>query len=112
MKIIDGLSLKGRPFEIPDASRDDLPDFFKEMGYKVGAEIGVYKGEFTQQFCKAGFNMFAIDPWLFYADYQHPHQEIFDTIYEYTTKVLSPYPNCQIIRKTSMEAVENFEDDR
>ena len=31
--------------------------------------------------------------------------------YTETKKVLDPYPNCKIIRKTSMEAVEGFEDE-
>ncbi len=31
MKLIDGIKLKGAPAEIPDCSRDDLPQFFVEM---------------------------------------------------------------------------------
>ena len=54
MKIIDGIKLKGRPAEIPGCSRGDLPQFFVDMEYKIGAEIGVYKGAFVEKFCKAG----------------------------------------------------------
>lgn len=111
MRIIDALKHQGRPFEIPDCSRDDLPQFFKEMGYKVGAEIGVHKGAFTEKFCKAGLKMYAIDPWrehknLFY----ERGQKRLDFLYEYTKRTLVPYPNATIIRKTSMEAVEDFAD--
>jgi Methyltransferase domain len=112
MKLIDALKEKGRPFEIPDCSRDDLPAFFVEMGYKTGAEVGVYKGEFSKKLCEAGLTLFAIDPWKIYKDYNNPRgQSRLDAQYEHTKRLLSPYPKCTIIRKTSMEAVEDFEDE-
>ncbi|MCS7092137.1 MAG: class I SAM-dependent methyltransferase [Patescibacteria group bacterium] len=113
MKLIDAVkNKKGRPFEIPDCSRDDLPGFFKAMGFKTGAEIGVYKGEFSKKFCEAGFTFFAIDPWKYDKDYKDRHsQEKLDSFYEHTKRILSPFKNCTIIRKTSMEAVCDFEDE-
>lgn len=109
MKIIDGLNLVGRPAEIPDCSRNDLPAFFVEMGYKVGAEIGVDKGAFSEQFCKVGLELFGIDPWHYDDDYIDRHtQERLDFLYEHTKRVLAPYPKAKLIRKTSMEAVEDF----
>ncbi len=47
---------------VPDCSRNELPQFLKTMGCKTGAEIGVYRGEFTERFCKAGLKIFGIDP--------------------------------------------------
>lgn len=112
MKLIDGIKLKGSPAEIPDCSRDELPKFFKEMGYKVGAEIGVAKGEFSEKFCKVGLALYAIDPWQSYKDYEDSRgQEKLDSLYEQTKRRLEPYPNCTIIRKTSMEAVLDFADE-
>src|SRR3990167_4601930 len=100
MRIIDGLKLKGRPVEIPDCSRDDLPEFFVEMGFKAGAEIGVDKGEFSEKFAKAGLSLYAIDPWLSYGDYTDSRgQQRLDFLYEHTKRILSPYPECKIIRK-------------
>lgn len=111
MKLVEGLKLAGRPAEIPNCSRDDLPEFFVQMGFKVGAEIGVYKGEFSEKLAEAGLNLFAIDPWKAYKGYGMPvDEERLNSQYEQTKKVLAPYPNCKIIRKTSMEAVEDFED--
>ncbi len=110
MKIIDGIKIKGAGAEIPDSSRDDLPEFFKEMGYKSGAEIGVYTGEFSEKFCKAGFKFYAIDPWLNYGDYLLG-QNTADGNYEHAKKVLAPYKNCEIIRKTSMEALADIPDE-
>lgn len=108
---MDGLKLKGRPAEIPDCSRDDLPQFFAEMGFKVGAEIGVDRGEFSEKFAQAGLRFYAIDPWLSYSDYEDSRgQAKLDSLFEHTKRVLAPYPKCTIIRKTSMEAVNDFSD--
>jgi len=112
MKIIDGLKLRGNPAEIPDCSRDDLPQFFVEMGYKVGAEIGVDSGEFSQKICRVGLKLFAVDPWKNFDDYQYSGgQKKFDSIYEHTKQTMSAFPNCTIVRKSSIEAVTDFEDE-
>ena len=96
MKLVDAIKEKGRPFNVPDCSRNELPEFFKEMGFKVGAEIGVFKGEFTEKFCKAGLSMYAIDDWRR------------NRIYKKAKRLLEPYKNCTIIKKTSMEAINDF----
>lgn len=110
--ISNGIKLTGAPAEIPDCSRDDLPTFFVEMGYRVGAEIGVYKGEFTEKFCQAGLAMYGIDPWLAYGiDKGSPKmQDVSGSNYSATKNRLKIYTNCTIIRKTSMEAVTDFPD--
>jgi hypothetical protein len=109
MRLIEAINHIGHPFEIPDASRDDLPSFFKEMGYATGAEIGVYKGAFSKKLCEAGLTLYAVDPWKIYTDFSNPRgQGRLDQQYEETKRVLSPFKNCKIIRKTSMEAVEDF----
>lgn len=106
-----GLELQGHPAEIPDTWRDDLPQFFVDMGYKVGAEIGVWRGSYTEKFCQVGLKTYAIDPWLCYPGYRNPgSQKRFDTKYEYAKKLLAPYPNCTIVRKTSMDALADFPD--
>jgi len=111
MKISEGIKLKGEFVEIPDCSRDDLPNFFKEMKYKVGAEIGVYKGEFTKKLCKTGMKIYGIDPWIVYKNYRkHPKELPYDELYNNTKKLLEPY-NCIIIKKTSIDALEDFEDE-
>ncbi len=111
MKLIDGLKLMGRPAEIPDCSRDDLPQFFVEMGFKIGAEIGVARGEFSEVIAKSGLRLYSIDPWLSYSDYIDDRgQEVEDQIYRKTKERLGKYPNCTIVRKTSMDAAAGFAD--
>jgi hypothetical protein len=112
MKLIDGLkNLKGRPVEIPDCSRDDLPQLFLEMGFKVGAEIGVDRGEFSEVIAKSGLKLYSVDPWFSYEDYEHTRgQDELNSLYERTKKRLAPYSNCTIVRKNSMDAAKDFED--
>jgi SAM-dependent methyltransferase len=111
MKIIDAVrNEKGSPFKIPDANRNDLPEFFKDMGFKVGVEIGVDKAIYAQELCKSGCKMYGVDPWLYYSDYPHPKgQARLDFLYEHCQRTLAPH-DYTIIRKTSMEAVKDFED--
>lgn len=117
MKIKDGLKLpadeNGR-VEIPNCKRRQLGDFFKSMGFKKGAEIGVYKGDFSRWLCKGGLELYSIDPWLAYEGYVYDkvhRQERQETLYASAKEKLAPYHNCHIIRKTSMEALNYFEDE-
>lgn len=92
-------------------SRNELPKFFKDQGYKVGAEIGVYKGEFTEKLCQAGLKIYAIDPWIVYKNYRkHPKELPYDELYQNTVNLLKPY-DCTIIKKTSMEALDDIPDE-
>ena len=109
MRLQDGIKLKGRPAEIPDCSRDDLPEFFKERGYKVGVEIGVYMADYTEVLAKRGIEIYGVDPWKIYRDYGNPRgQERLDHQYQMSLDKLKPYPNAYLIRKSSMEAVKDF----
>jgi len=113
MRIIDGIrKIRGRPGIISDCGRDDLPEFWKEMGFKVGVEIGVYYGEFSEIIAKSGLTLYSVDPWRVYRDFGHPEEQAkHDRIYEEAKKRLTPYPNCILVRKTSIEALDDFNDD-
>lgn len=89
--------------------RSELPQYFKSLGFVKGAEIGVYKGEFTNALCLAGLFVYAIDPWLAYPE--QTRQERQDFIYGHAQRYLRRHKNCRIIRKTSMEAVKDFADE-
>jgi len=106
MKLIDAIKEKGHPFMVPDCSRDDLVNLFKELGYKTGVEVGVWEGDFTEKFCIAGFKMYGIDPWVARGRDSQFQQE---ARYGRVLVKLSP-AKCILIRKTSMEAVKDFED--
>lgn len=101
MEIINGIEQKGSPYTIEECSRDDLPKFFVQMGYKIGAEIGVYKGINTKRYLDAGLKMYAIDPW-------HRRESYFKESF----KLLDSYDDmCLIIREESMSALRYFKDE-
>jgi len=111
MELIEGIKLKGRPVEIPDSTRDGLPKLFVDLGFKIGAEIGVWKGEYSELFCKASLIHYAIDPWVSYKGYSVAGGNTLSTQYERAKKLLEPYKNCTIIKKTSMDALADFKDE-
>jgi hypothetical protein len=110
MKIIDFIQKNNNRIDIPNVGREDLPQFFKDMGFKVGAEIGVERGLFSESICKKGLKLYAIDPWIAYKKRNHISQNEFDHIYEEAKKRLKSY-DCTIIRKTSLDAAKDFEDE-
>ena len=116
MWFIDAVrQMKGKPAMIPGCTRMDFPQFLVEWGCKVGAEIGVYKGEFTEQFCKAGLGMYAIDPWIAFPGQGRTQQvqERQDFLFSHACRTLAPYgmgPGSGVFRMTSMEAIEDFSD--
>jgi hypothetical protein len=112
MKLIDGIKLKGRPAEIPNCSRNDLPELFKELGFTTGVEIGVFEGAFTEILGKAGLKVYGVDPWLVYEDYGHPsYKDVAEKRYQKSLKRLAPYSNVTILREMSQDALKRFENE-
>jgi len=93
-----------------------LSKLFCELDYKVGVEVGVDRGEYSEVLLKDNPNLrlYSVDPWSA-GEYTpgmsgvNEKQAYFDGCYEETVKRLAPY-NCEIVRKTSMEALKDFED--
>ena len=96
------------PFRGWFGTRDTLAELFNDLGYKVGAEIGVQVGHYSRQLCKSvpGLKLKCIDPWM---AYNRVTQEQQDERYAMAVENLSPY-NVEIIRKTSIDAVNDVAD--
>src|SRR5258706_9083914 len=108
---------KNMPIEIPDISREDLPELFEELGFNVGAEIGVESGMFSYSILSKtpGLRMlYSIDAWKAYRGYRdHTSQEKLDRFYKETQEKLKPFVDanrCLIWKKSSAEAVKEFPD--
>ncbi len=105
------LDLKQKsPIEIPNYGRDNLPVLMNELGYTVGAEVGVLIGKYSEMFCRniPKLKLYAIDSWEIYDGYN-----IFDKLpkaYEEAKRRLALY-NVEIIRAFSMDAVKMFQDE-
>jgi len=100
------------PIEIPNAGRDTLAQWFCELGFATGAEIGVERGMYSEILCKANPNLhlYSIDAWQGYKGYRdHVYQDKLEQFYGETVERLKPY-NATVIRNFSMDAVKQFED--
>ncbi len=102
---------------IPNMGRDNLAELFAELGFSLGAEIGVHLGEYSEILLKTNPNLYlySIDPWKASAYEPGVHgidseQEKFDGYYEEAKKKLAPY-RCEIMRKESMLAAKYFPDE-
>lgn len=99
--------------EINKSRWKDFAPYLKERGFKVGVEIGVERGMFSKTLCSQypEVKLYCIDPWKAYKTYrEHVSQEKLDGFYEDTKQRLSHF-NCEIIRKFSIDAVKDFEDE-
>lgn len=98
------------PIFIPNTKRSDLVKLFSELGFKTGAEVGVERGVFSEEICLniPGVKLYCVDYWKVDGecpDYNSQRQ--LDRYYNQAKVRLAPY-NCKIIKKSSLDAVQNF----
>ena len=100
------------PVYIKGASRDHLPEFFRDLGFTKGAEIGVFKGVYSEQLCQGNPNLrlLCVDPYLKYPDFRDQiDQKMFDDAQKEAQKRLAPY-DCTFIRRMSTHAAQDIRD--
>ncbi len=92
-----------------DSTRETLYDLWGELGFKVGTEIGVRMGNNAIEIFKRvpDLKLYCIDPWNAYLRVTDVKQE---TYYQYCVRKLKDQ-NAELIKKTSMDAVGDFEDE-
>lgn len=108
------VDINGRPpIDVPGFSRENkLPLLFREAGFKVGVEVGVEQGLYSERLCQLipGLLLYSVDCWQAYHGYRdHVSQEKLDGFYEAARKRLAPY-SCEIIKGWSVETAQNFDD--
>ncbi len=70
------------PIQINHSRWKEMPSLFSELGFKVGAEIGVLKGQFTKALCEKGLKVYGIDLWEEYDTYNdYKGEENFNRYY-------------------------------
>jgi predicted O-methyltransferase YrrM len=84
-------------------NRIELIKHFRDLGYKKGAEIGVFDGRFSEVICETipGVELFCIDSWEIGKIF--PKKKI-------AVERLSKYPNVTIMHNTSLDAVKVIND--
>ncbi len=94
-----------------DISREvEFPVLLQELGFRVGVEIGVEQGKFSETLCKANPNLklYSIDPWEAYMRGSHVvPQDKLNRYFAEALERLKPY-NCEIIRRYSLDMVRKF----
>lgn len=92
-------------------NRKHLGILFKELGCKIGAEVGVRRGGYTKILLDSNpeLKMFCVDPWGDYNDGRYT-EEVQEGIYQECQKNLEGYP-VEFVRKKSLDAVNDFEDE-
>lgn len=101
------------PIAINDSRSTGLLGLFKEFNYKIGVEVGVEEGIFSEEICKAvpDITIHSIDSWAAYsADGAPRGQRKAERHYGTAINRLSAYPNCHVLKKFSAEAILQFED--
>jgi len=99
------------PFRLPISRETDIPQIFKELDFKVGAEVGVYRGGYSEALLKGipGLKLYGIDLWELYPGYRdYKHGDITDAYNEALNKT-KDY-DCQLIKGWSNEVVKGFTD--
>ncbi len=90
-----------------------LAEYFKDQGFTVGAEIGVATGYYSAILCQKNpkLKLYCIDPWIRYQEYKDfANPNTFISMEDKAKKLLAQY-NTTIIKKFSIDAVKEFEDE-
>lgn len=89
--------------------RHELARYFNQLGFKVGAEVGVCDGRFSQELCKTipGLKIYCIDAWKAYSDNsQDGSQQQLNKSLRVALERLKNF-NATIIMKWSLDAVKD-----
>lgn len=93
-------------------NRQELAMYFAKRKCKIGAEIGVAKGVYSELLCQTipNLKLFCIDAWQAYPGYRdYARQKTLDNMYKEAQQRLLPY-DCQIIKAFSVQAAKIFPD--
>lgn len=73
-------------------NRLELPKYFNDLGFKKGAEVGVFGGYFSEKLCKAipGLDLTACDVWG-WGKYERAEQECLERLRPYNVTIIKDY---------------------
>lgn len=110
------VEFKGTPVQLPNVSRMDLVRWFRELDFKVGAEIGVAHGELSKIICEINpqVKLYGVDAWAAYKGYSdYVRSDTFNAMKDQALFRMGPYikrDRYQVIEKFSMEALDDIPD--
>lgn len=112
MKAFFGWGVGSHPMVYPTAGRTELLTFFAACGFRAGAEIGVWKGGFSEAMCKAlpGLRLRCVDAWGSDPNYHERKQQAsWSKIRSQAEARLRPYA-CVIDARLSVVAAASVPD--
>lgn len=98
------------PIEIRGVNRSLMAKTLAELGFKIGAEVGVAQGHHAKVLCEnnQGVKLYAIDVWSRYPGYREYTDRI-DKYYLEAKERLAPF-KVKMIKGFSMDVVADFAD--
>jgi len=109
-----GFSIDGQnPIILNHFSRKGkIIELFNELNFRRGVEVGTDTGRYAKDLCEglANLKLTTIDPFLPYTEGDEiKDEQRSEAIYLEAVERLKNF-NCEVVRKTSMEAIKDFED--
>lgn len=100
------------PIRIPAGRNKCLPNIYRDLGFKVGAEIGVHRGVYAQQILKRipNLKLYCIDLWDNYTGYTDYRPDQHTPAYLEAQERTKGF-DCTLIKNWSHEAVKDFADE-
>lgn len=101
------------PICIPNTGRRQLPEIFKELGFKKGVEVGVAAGWFSSKLMQGipDVELYGIDPYEKQPGYiDYSLNSTFNRLEAEAHERLDKYPKYHFVRKTSQQALNDFAD--
>ncbi len=93
-------------------NRLELAKHFAKLGFKTGAEVGVFSGYYSEVLCQTipNLKLYCIDPWEVYPGYRdRKFEPNMREAYETAQTKLAPF-DVEIIKKYSLDAAKDFKD--
>lgn len=101
------------PVAVPIGRMRDMPKLFNELGFKVGAEIGVFEGALTRALLTRipDLKLYGIDLWENYIGYKEDlAAKALEGAYEKAQENVRGF-DCTLLKGWSNEIVKQFEDE-
>jgi len=105
------------PLEIPDFTRRDLALLFKNLDAKLGVELGVADGKYSEVLCAENpqCSVYSVDPWEIYGTnpvhYHYKDDKEVKRFYDAARERLGKYSNSIIMKEFGYNAVNQFVDE-
>ncbi len=99
------------PFKLPISRETDIPQIFNELGFKTGAEIGVYRGAYSETLLESipGLKLTGVDLWSLYPGYRDYRKDDISDAHREAIERTENY-DCQLIRGWSNEVAKKIPD--